>query len=52
MPSVRQTASRLNGQFEVFDQMSHWLPGEPGWETVARRCLDFLGTGGAGDLYS
>jgi hypothetical protein len=22
--------------------MSHWLPGEPGWEDVAEACLDFI----------
>jgi hypothetical protein len=22
--------------------MSHWLPGEPGWEAVAERVLDWL----------
>jgi len=42
--TVRQVASRLNGQFEVFDAMSHWLPGEPGWEAVAQRCLAFVGS--------
>ena len=40
--TVRQTAARLNGAVEVFPQMSHWLPGEPGWEAVAERCLDFI----------
>ncbi len=40
--TVRQTAARLNGSVEVFAQMSHWLPGEPGWEAVAERCLDFI----------
>ncbi len=40
--TVRQTAARLGGAVEVFPEMSHWLPGEPGWERVARRCLDFI----------
>lgn len=40
--TVRQTAARLGGAVEVFPEMSHWLPGEPGWEAVAQRCLDFI----------
>jgi pimeloyl-ACP methyl ester carboxylesterase len=40
--TVRQTAARLGGSVEVMDEMSHWLPGEPGWETVADRCLGWL----------
>jgi pimeloyl-ACP methyl ester carboxylesterase len=40
--TVRQTAARLGGAVEVFPEMSHWLPGEPGWQAVARRCLDFI----------
>jgi pimeloyl-ACP methyl ester carboxylesterase len=40
--TVRQTAARLGGVCEVFPQMSHWLPGEPGWEAVAEACLDFI----------
>jgi pimeloyl-ACP methyl ester carboxylesterase len=40
--TVRQTAARLGGSCEVFPQMSHWLPGEPGWEDVAETCLDFI----------
>ena len=40
--TVRQTAARLGGQVEVFAEMSHWLPGEPGWEGVAERCLAFI----------
>ncbi|WP_299005250.1 alpha/beta hydrolase [uncultured Caulobacter sp.] len=40
--TVRQTAARLGGVVEVFPQMSHWLPGEPGWEEVAAMCLDFI----------
>ena len=44
--TVRQTAARLNGAVEVFPDMSHWLPGEPGWEAVAERCLDFIAAEG------
>lgn len=40
--TVRQTAARLGGQVQVFPEMSHWLPGEPGWEGVAEACLDFI----------
>ena len=40
--TVRQTAARLGGAVEVFPEMSHWLPGEPGWEQVADRCLAFI----------
>lgn len=40
--TVRQTAARLGGAVEVFPEMSHWLPGEPGWEQVADRCLAFV----------
>ena len=40
--TVRQTAARLGGVCEVFPQMSHWLPGEPGWENVADACLAFI----------
>jgi pimeloyl-ACP methyl ester carboxylesterase len=41
--TVRQTATRLGGEVRVFDEMSHWLPGEPGWEAVAAAALDWLG---------
>lgn len=40
--TVRQTAARLGGGVEIFPEMSHWLPGEPGWEQVADRCLAFV----------
>jgi len=40
--TVRQTAARLGGSCQVFPEMSHWLPGEPGWEAVAAACLDFI----------
>jgi pimeloyl-ACP methyl ester carboxylesterase len=41
--TVRATARRLGGETRVFDEMSHWLVGEPGWETVAAACLDWIG---------
>ncbi len=40
--TVRQTAARLGGQTRVMPGMSHWLPGEPGWEDVAATVLDWL----------
>jgi pimeloyl-ACP methyl ester carboxylesterase len=40
--TVRQTAGRLGAALKVFPEMSHWLPGEPGWEAVADACLDFI----------
>ncbi|MDR3513965.1 MAG: alpha/beta hydrolase [Caulobacteraceae bacterium] len=40
--TVRQTADRLGGETRVLPGMSHWLLSEPGWETVARGCLDWL----------
>lgn len=40
--TVRQTAERMGGSVEVFAEMSHWLPGEPGWEAVAELCLGWI----------
>lgn len=40
--TVERTARRLGGDYRLFDDMSHWLPGEPGWEGVAQACLDWL----------
>ena len=40
--TVRQTAARLNADVRVFEGMSHWLIGEPGWEAVAGASLDWL----------
>ncbi|HEX6861082.1 MAG TPA: alpha/beta hydrolase [Caulobacteraceae bacterium] len=40
--TVKQTAARLSADFQVQREMSHWLPGEPGWEEVAKLCLDWL----------
>jgi pimeloyl-ACP methyl ester carboxylesterase len=45
--TVRETARRLGATFEVMPQMSHWLPGEPGWEAVAARCLAWIEAAGA-----
>ena len=40
--TVRRTSERLGGDFHLMQGMSHWLPGEPGWETVAKTCLDWI----------
>jgi pimeloyl-ACP methyl ester carboxylesterase len=40
--TVRETAKRVGGTFQVMPGMSHWLPGEPGWEDVARLCLGWM----------
>lgn len=40
--TLRQVAERIGGRFEMLPGMSHWLPGEPGWETVATRALAWL----------
>ena len=40
--TVRQTAARLSGTVSVFPEMSHWLPGEPGYLDVAAACLDWI----------
>jgi pimeloyl-ACP methyl ester carboxylesterase len=39
--TVRQTAERLGADYHVFEGMSHWLLAEPGWEDVAKACLDW-----------
>jgi pimeloyl-ACP methyl ester carboxylesterase len=39
--TVRQTAERLGADYRVFDDMSHWLLAEPGWEDVAKACMDW-----------
>ncbi|CAN7641204.1 alpha/beta hydrolase [Phenylobacterium sp. LjRoot225] len=41
--SGRLVAERIGGAFLSFPEMSHWLPGEPGWEAVADAALDFIG---------
>jgi pimeloyl-ACP methyl ester carboxylesterase len=40
--TVGETARRLGATMEVAPGMSHWLPGEPGWEAVAERCLRWI----------
>jgi len=41
-PTVRKTAQRLGGDYQVFAEMSHWLPGEPGWDQVAHAAFDWI----------
>ena len=38
--SVRQTAERLNADFETYDAMSHWLIDGPGAEAIAQESVD------------
>ena len=40
--TARQIADRLGGTTIEMAGMSHWLPGEPGWEDVAREVLTWL----------
>ena len=40
--TVARTAQRLGGDYRVFEAMSHWLPGEPGWEAVAQAACDWI----------
>jgi pimeloyl-ACP methyl ester carboxylesterase len=40
--TVALTAARLGGEVRIFPQMSHWLPGEPGWSAVAQTCLTWI----------
>lgn len=40
--TVRQTADRIGASFQLLPGMSHWLPGEPGWEDVAERVLRWM----------
>ena len=42
--TVRRIAGRYRGnvRFEVLDNHSHWLIGEPGWEDVASRAIEWL----------
>lgn len=46
--TAQATAARIGGDCEVLPGMSHWLPGEPGWEAVAGRCLAWMDEGLAG----
>jgi pimeloyl-ACP methyl ester carboxylesterase len=38
----RATAERIGAAFRAMPGMSHWLVGEPGWETVAETVLRWL----------
>jgi len=40
--TVRETARRIGADVQVFPHMSHWLPGEPGWQDVAQACLAWI----------
>lgn len=40
--TVRQTVGRLGGEVRVMPGMSHWILSEPGWETAAEACLQWL----------
>jgi pimeloyl-ACP methyl ester carboxylesterase len=40
--TVRTTVERLGGRLSVAPGASHWLPGEPGWDAIARDCLDWI----------
>lgn len=40
--TVRQTAEHLGAGFKIYDGMSHWLIGEPGWDEVAADILAWV----------
>jgi len=40
--TARATADRIGADFRGMPGMSHWLVGEPGWETVAETALRWL----------
>jgi pimeloyl-ACP methyl ester carboxylesterase len=40
--TVRETAKRVGARLEILPEMSHWLPGEPGWDRVAEICLGWI----------
>ena len=40
--TLAQVALRTGAKMRIFDRMSHWLVGEPGWRDVAGACLDWL----------
>ena len=42
--TARMTAERIGAQYLEFPEMSHWLPGEKGWENVAAQAMDWLST--------
>jgi non-heme chloroperoxidase len=43
-PTVRRIAQRYRGRaaYEEFDGHSHWMLGEPGWEKIAGRAMEWL----------
>jgi pimeloyl-ACP methyl ester carboxylesterase len=40
--TARAVAERIGAELRVTPDMSHWLPGEPGWERVAAQVLDWI----------
>jgi pimeloyl-ACP methyl ester carboxylesterase len=40
--TVEATSRRLGGTTVTLPGMGHWLPAEPGWESVAETCLDWI----------
>ena len=40
--TARATAERIGAAFKIMPGMSHWLPGEPGWDEVAEIALRWL----------
>jgi pimeloyl-ACP methyl ester carboxylesterase len=40
--SVEAAAARIGAEVQVFPEISHWTPGEPGSERVAEAALDWL----------
>lgn len=40
--TVQKTVARLAGRTRVIEAMSHWIPGEPGWDQAADFSLDWL----------
>jgi pimeloyl-ACP methyl ester carboxylesterase len=40
--TVRQTARRIGAALEIMPGMSHWLPGELGWENVAQTVITWV----------
>ena len=45
--TARTIAERVGGLCRELPKMSHWLPGETGWEMVAETALDWLAEVGA-----
>ena len=44
LATVRQTASKAGAELKIYDAMSHWLIGEPGWDGVAADVLAWVET--------